>query len=177
MHNILPTLLLLPMLLAAPVCRAQDPPAPSQLRSDVHGVQHDEAMDAAIARARETLPVFQRWLRRAAEGDVFAQLKARYEFEEGVEHMWIADVTFKGGVYHGRLASRPMAETELEPGDAVTIRPDEVTDWMVVVDDLMLGGFTVVEIRNRMGPEQRRAFDRQSGYRVLEEAVLEPPRR
>lgn len=169
------TLVLLPLLLPPALCRAQDPP--TQIRSDVHGVRHDEAMEAAIARARETLPTFHTYLRRAADDEVFAQLKARFELGDEVEHMWVSDVSFKGGVYHGRLASTPLAETDLEPGDAVTIRPEEVTDWMVLVGDLMLGGFTVIEIRRRMEPEQREAFDKRMDYQVPDEAVLEPPRR
>ena len=167
-------LLLLLLLLAAVPARGQDPP--SQMRDDVYGVQHDAPMESAIERARETLPVFRRWLPRAAQGEVVAQLKARFEFGDETEHMWIDDLSFKGGVYHGRLSSTPMADTDLAPGDAVTIRPDDVTDWMVIVDDVVLGAFTVVEIRRRMDPDQRREFDAGLDYRIPDEAVLEPPR-
>jgi uncharacterized protein YegJ (DUF2314 family) len=167
-------LLLLPLLLAAAPCAAQE--RPSQLRDDVYAVQNDAVMDAAVERARETLAVFRRWLPRAADGEVVAQLKARFELGDEIEHMWITDVSFKGGAYHGRLASTPMADTDLAPGDAVTIRPDEVTDWMVVVDDVVLGAFTVIEIRRRMDPRQRSEFDAEAGYRIPDEAVLEPPR-
>jgi uncharacterized protein YegJ (DUF2314 family) len=167
-------LLLLSLLLAALPARAQE--RPSQLRSDIYWVQDDAPIDSAAERARETLPVFRRWLPRAAEGEVVAQLKARFEFGDEIEHMWISDVRFKGGAYHGRLASTPMADTDLGPGDAVTIRADEVTDWMVVLDDVVLGAFTVIEIRRRMDPKQRREFDEESGYRIPDEAVLEPPR-
>lgn len=175
MRSIRSVLLILPLLLAAPVCHAQV--QADERRSDVYQVENDPAMDAAVMRARETLPTFREYLARAAAGEVNALLKARFEFGDEIEHMWISDVSFKGGVYHGRLASTPIAQTDLAPGDAVEIRPDEVTDWMVFVDEVVLGGFTVIELRSRMDPEQRKEFDAGMDYRVPNEAILAPPGR
>lgn len=174
MRIIRSALLILPLLLAAPVCAAQV--QADERRSDVLNAPHDEAMEAAIARARETLPVFHEYLGPSAAGEVNALLKARFEFGDEIEHMWISEVSFKGGVYHGRLASTPIAKTDLAPGDPVVIGRDEVTDWLVFVDEVMVGGFTVVELRNRMDPAQRKEFDAAQDYRVPDEAVLAPPR-
>jgi uncharacterized protein YegJ (DUF2314 family) len=176
MRFVRPVLLLLPLLLAGRPARAQEPV--KQLRSDVYGITHDAAMEAAMARARETLPTFRSYLPRAAEGEVFAELKARFEQNGETEHMWVTDVSYKGGEYHGTLASTPVGLTNVSYGDPVTIGPDEVSDWVVVAEDnVMLGGFTIFVIRAMMDPKQRAEFDRGMGYRIpADGAIIAPPR-
>lgn len=167
------------LLLAAPALRAQDSP-PDQLREDVWGVSSgDPGMDAAIARARETLPVFHGYMPRARAGEVQLKLKARFTQGIQVEHMWISGVTWDGRVYRGRLESRPLELTNVRLGDAVTIRPGQVSDWMVVErGDVMLGNFTTMYLRARMKPPRREQLDRQMGYRILADTAIValPPR-
>ena len=47
----------------------------------------------------------------------------------------------------------------LPPGDAVTIEPEEISDWMVVRDGVLYGGFTVIVVRRLRSEEERREFD------------------
>lgn len=176
MRFIRPVLVLLPLLLAAGTARAQEPV--KQLRSDVYGITHDDEMEAAMERARETLPTFRGYLPRAMNGEVMANLKARFEQDGEVEHMWITDVTYKGGEYHGTLASTPVGLTNVSYGDPVTVGPDEVSDWIVVAEDnVMLGGFTLFVMRRMMDPKQRAEFDRGLDYRIpADSAIIAPPR-
>jgi uncharacterized protein YegJ (DUF2314 family) len=172
-------LMLLPLLLASTVCAAQDPPRISRERDDVYNVpSEDAAMEAAIARARATLPVFHQYLDQAANGDVEVKLKAEFRQGDEVEHMWIADVSWDGRVYRGTLQSRPLGLTNVRQGDEVTIRPERVSDWLAVVeDDVMLGNFTTMELRRRMTPKQRAQLDRGMGYRILaDSAIIAVPR-
>lgn len=168
--------MLLPLLLPAAVCEAQD--APVRQRRDVYGVPSGEAaMDSAMDRARATLPVFHGWLERAGDGRVEAKIKARFRQGDEVEHMWVAEVTFDGRVYRGRLESRPLGLTNVRPGDRVTITPERVSDWMVVVDGVMLGNFTTLELRSRMSAPERARLDRMMGYRILADtAIIALPR-
>jgi uncharacterized protein YegJ (DUF2314 family) len=67
----------------------------------------------------------------------------------------------------------PLELTNVRPGQAVTIRPERVSDWMVVErGDVMLGNFTTMELRGRMTPKQRAQLDRQMGYRILADSAL-----
>lgn len=170
--------MLLPLLLASAVCAAQD--APVRHRRDVYGVPADEAaMDSAIARARATLPVFHGWLDRAArgEGELEVKIKARFAQGGAVEHMWVSGVTFDGRVYRGRLESRPLGLSNVRAGDAVTVTPERVSDWMVLVDNVMLGNFTTLELRRRMTARERERLDRMMGYEILADtAITEVPR-
>lgn len=163
----------IPLLLAAPALQAQEPPVPSP-RENVWSVSSaDPGMDAAIARARETLPIFHGYMPRAQAGEVQLKLKARFAQGDDVEHMWITGVTWDGRVYQGVLESQPLGLTNVRAGQAVTIRPERVSDWMVVErGDVMLGNFTTMELRGRMQPKQRAQLDRQMGYRILADSAL-----
>jgi uncharacterized protein YegJ (DUF2314 family) len=158
---------------------AQGTPGFIRQRDDVWGVRsEDEAMNAAIARARATLPVFNGYLSRAAGGEVEAIIKAEFHQGDVVEHMWVTDVTFDGRAYHGRLINRPMELTNVRQGDAVTIHPGHVSDWVVVEDGVGLGNFTTLEFRRRMKPAERAEFDRSRHYRIIaDSALLALPRR
>jgi uncharacterized protein YegJ (DUF2314 family) len=168
-----PGLLLLPLLLAALPCAAQTPLRLNEGRDNVADVASDDAhMDAAMGRARATLPVFHGYLQRAGEKGIEVKLKVEFEQGEVVEHMWLRDVTFDGRVYRGVLESTPMELTNVAPGDAVTARPERVTDWMVAVDDVMLGNFTTMEIRRRLSAKERTRMDRMMGYRILADTAI-----
>ena len=171
-------LMILPLLAAAAACEAQDTPGFIRRREDVWGVEsEDDAMNSAIARARATLPVFNGYLSRAAGGEVQAILKAEFRQGDQVEHMWVSDVTFDGRAYHGILINRPMDLTNVGQGDAVTIRPKHVSDWLVVEDGVGLGNFTTLEFRRRMSPTERAEFDRSRHYRIIaDSAIIALPR-
>jgi uncharacterized protein YegJ (DUF2314 family) len=167
------TLSLLLPLLSAPVCQAQDAKGTVRPREDIIGVQaEDAAMNLAIERARATLPIFDRYLSRAAGGEVQAILKARFQQGDVVEHMWVSDVTFTGGVYRGSLINRPRELTNVAQGDAVDIMPRHVSDWLVVEEGVGLGNFTMLELRRRMAPAERTAFDRSRHYRIMSDTAI-----
>jgi uncharacterized protein YegJ (DUF2314 family) len=136
----------------------------------------DPAMDAANNRARATLGVFDTFLQPAARGEVFAQLKARFSDGDNGEHMWIRDVRRVDGGYRGILDNVPM-EVRLSRGDTVVVTLADVSDWMVVKDGELIGGFTLVEMRRRMTPRQREHHDRESYFLVpADSAVWNVPR-
>lgn len=168
------------LLLAPTISTAQDAPPPVRERDNVYRFSdEDAAFNAAIARARATLPVFHRYLEQVGQDEVHeVKLKAEFRQGEVVEHMWIANVAYDGRVYRGVLESRPVELTNVGHGDVVTVRPDRVSDWMVIVgDDVMLGNFTAMELRRRMSSKERSQLDRMMGYRILaDSAILALPR-
>lgn len=168
------------LLLAAAAAHAQ--PTPQVTTRDgqpsVYTVRsRDAAMDSVYARARATLPVFERYLPRAQRGEVVAQLKARFSEGDVGEHMWIRDVRRVGERYRGILDNVPTA-VRLARGDTVTVDAASVSDWMVVQDGALIGGFTLVEMRRRLTPKQRAQYDRESYYRTPADSAVWnlPPR-
>ncbi|MDL2303665.1 DUF2314 domain-containing protein, partial [Dysgonomonas sp. OttesenSCG-928-D17] len=52
-------------------------------------------------------------------------------------------------------------------GDTVIVDPQQVSDWLYIdaQTGLTHGGYTFKVIRNRMSPEERAAFDAESGLK------------
>jgi uncharacterized protein YegJ (DUF2314 family) len=175
MRFLRPAAILLSLLLASVACEAQNI---VQQRGDVYSVRpRDPAMEAAMDRARATLPVFNRYVERAAKDGLDPRLKAEFRHGDEVEHMWVGDLTFDGRVYRGTLRNRPLTLPNVRQGDRVAISPERVSDWSVIVEGTPLGNFTTLVIRGRLTPKQRAQFDQAIGARIVSDtALLAPPR-
>jgi uncharacterized protein YegJ (DUF2314 family) len=129
-------------------------------RRDPPGVisvsENDAEMNAAIARAQETLPEFIRRVQSPPPGQTALSLKARFEQGGAVEHMWIDDVSYDGQVFTGTLGDHPEFVTNVHEGQRVVIPPERVSDWMAIENDRLIGGTTVRVLWNRMSPEERK---------------------
>lgn len=168
-----PVLAVFLLLLAAPACRAQNAESVVLTREGTIDVKaEDAAMNRAMARARATLPIFNSYLPGAAGGRVQAVLKAQFQQGDVIEHMWVSDVTFTGGVYRGRLINRPRELTNVAQGNAVNVSPKHVSDWLVVEEGVGLGNFTMLELRRRMTPADRAEFDGSRHYRIIADTAL-----
>ena len=75
------------------------------------------------------------------------------------EQMWVSDIEFDGDTIQGILLNQPNWVRSVQEGDPVTIRLDEISDWMYVIDDHVYGGYTVQSIRAEMSPQEREAHD------------------
>lgn len=125
------TRLLIPLLVAAsalalPV-RAQDPTI--DYESD------DAVMNAAIAEAQATLPLF---LANAldAEGNGTGETLVKVAFptvdggDRDVEHIWVTPFARRAdGSFTGLLANEPVALGDLVAGDQVEFDQSMISDW------------------------------------------------
>lgn len=168
------SLVLIPLLFAAAPGRAQQPTRqPGNGSPPVFVLPGDQPRIAdAGARARASLDVFNRYLARAARGEVVADLKVIFVKGGTREHMWVTGVTLENGRYHGRLASMPVRVRGVALGDRVWVWPSDVEDWVVVEDGMMIGGFTVMELRRSLPPKQRQQHDRAAGYRFPPDTAI-----
>jgi uncharacterized protein YegJ (DUF2314 family) len=119
----------------------------------------DPEMAAAIAAARASVGSLIERLRslRAEGADV--SVKVPLQIKDRVEHLWLHDLDFRDGAFHGNIANLPVGDGGWSLGDAVAAKPEEISDWMVVRDGTLYGGFTIVVVRRRLSEEQRREFD------------------
>lgn len=128
--------------------------------------EEDKDMSAAMAKARDTLPEFERRLKNPPESQAHLALKARFDENGEVEHMWINDVQITDGGYRGTLGNEPVHVTSVKFEDPVMISRDRVSDWMAIDDGTLVGGFTLRVQRARMSNEQRKEFDESVGFRI-----------
>jgi uncharacterized protein YegJ (DUF2314 family) len=126
----------------------------------------DRQMNAAMAKARATIEQFKGRLDSPPPSQTAASLKARFEDQGQIEHMWLDDVTYAGGVFHGTIGNEPMLVTKWSFGDRVTVSVERVSDWMIADNGRLIGGWTIRVLRDRMSPQERADFDASLGLKI-----------
>lgn len=97
--------------------------------NNVRQVPADDAeMIAAIEEARTRFPEFCTAFANAPTKAGFL-VKARFEEEEEVEHMWISVTELTDTLIYGKLINSPNAISNVREGQFVEVDSDKVSDW------------------------------------------------
>jgi uncharacterized protein YegJ (DUF2314 family) len=130
----------------------------------------DPEMKEAVARAGSSFKYLWRELtweyRRIVPALELSAIKAAFKDPEAepVEHMWLSDIDFDGDVISAHLLNSPRELTSVKEGDRVTLRLEEIEDWMYVLQGQVFGGFTIQVLRSRMSTGERRGHDKAWGF-------------
>ena len=119
--------------------RAQD-------RSPVIDLSSGNAeMNAAIAKARATLPTFWASYDAPKPSETGHSLKARFPNpRNNGEHIWIAEVKKTAdGRYSGRFANAPRDLPGKRAGDVAEFKEADISDWMFMRNGKIVGGETI----------------------------------
>ena len=104
----------------------------------------DPEMNAAIARARGTLPTFWASYESAKPTETGHALKVRFPTRKGGEHIWIGEVKkLPDGTYSGRFANEPRDIPGKRAGDKVKFAEADISDWMFMRNGKIVGGETI----------------------------------
>lgn len=123
----------------------------------------DSAMNQAMAQAQIDLPVFKKALTSNNPNYSYFAIKQRFDTpDQGGEHMWVSDITFKDGLYYGVLDVVPVEVPKLKIGDSITINLADISDWMFIDKDTIRGAYTTKVMRAMMSEEERAQMDEQS---------------
>jgi uncharacterized protein YegJ (DUF2314 family) len=145
---------------------------------DVISVARDDAaMVLAIAQARASSGRLLAAVRDSARSPVLALVKAPFGTGDDVEHMWIDELSVRGSYIQGRVANEPLAPMSPRLGDTVQVALNDISDWMLVEEGVLIGGFTLLEVRRRMSDSERARFDATFPYRIAaDSAIISLPR-
>lgn len=132
----------------------------------------DPEMGEAMKKARASFKYLWRELtweyRRIVPALQLAAIKAAFRdgpgASEATEHMWLNEIAFDGEAVRATLVNSPNDLTSVREGDRIAFRPDELEDWMYVLNGRVYGGFTVQVQRSRMSPRERREHDDAWGF-------------
>jgi uncharacterized protein YegJ (DUF2314 family) len=125
----------------------------------------DKEMNAAIEKAQGSLNGFVLRLAHPEKGDKWFLVKGRFTRGNEVEHIWIADVTYDGKAFNGVLADEPKMQG-LRLKGAVFVPLSDITDWMYVSHDRLVGGFTTRVLYNRLSHKERKDADFTRPFRI-----------
>lgn len=120
----------------------------------------DPKMNAAMEKARSTVQTFITALKAPKAGQTGFAIKKRFKDGDKGEHMWVSPVIFDGANFKGKINNDPQIVTNVKNGQAVTIAPDEISDWMFIDGRKLVGGETLRVLRDTLPVEERAAFDK-----------------
>jgi uncharacterized protein YegJ (DUF2314 family) len=140
----------------------------------IHVVSDDSEMNTAIQRARDTLPLFIAEFQDPQPDQTEFSLKVRFPYDDGEnwEHLWVSDLTYSEGGFTGLVWNEPLRVRNLHLGDEVRVDPADISDWIIIEDGKMLGGFTIYAIRDKLPEHKREEFESEIGFIMGEEPVL-----
>lgn len=127
-------------------------------------------MNAAIDRARKEIDTFITALQKPSPTQDYFSVKKPFPWKDGDttshEHIWINDVTFKDGKFHGRVGNEPVDVPGLKIDDEVTFDKAEASDWMLVDDGILVGGYTIRVLRDQMSEAGQKEFDASLPFKI-----------
>jgi uncharacterized protein YegJ (DUF2314 family) len=123
-------------------------------------------MAAAISQARVTTAEFiQAWNDQLTTRSGFS-VQTPVSDGDRTEHVWVSLSGYDAGNFHGTVNNQPDRITMVQKGDEVTIPREQISDWMYVEDGVLVGGYTLRALRDRMSDSERNAFDGSLSFRI-----------
>lgn len=142
-------------------------------RKDEPDVYHfdseEERINAATEKARLTFDYFKSSLASPLSHQQYFSLKAKIEDGDMVEHIWLTDVTFdETDNFFGKIGNEPLSVKNVKIDQQVGIPFEKVSDWMIIEDGRLIGGYTIRAIRETMTDKEKKSFDKNTGMHIDE---------
>lgn len=121
----------------------------------------DNEMNVAIENARNTFKsdFHQALLSKNPNFSNFT-IKQRFDTPNGGgEHIWIGNITFDNGKYHGIIQNEPVEPINVKLGDKVVVNDDNISDWMYYDKNTVKGAFTIKVLRKTLSNEELKQMD------------------
>jgi uncharacterized protein YegJ (DUF2314 family) len=139
----------------------------ADLRALMHGTTKDPEIQAAIAKARATLPEFLKALRNPAPNQTQFMLRAIFPAKDAPQQiLWVTDVTHDGTLFHGKVDDNTAKPgSGIGPEGRVDIAADRVADWMYNEDGKAVGGYMLRALRAKMTPDEWAPFEEKFTFK------------
>lgn len=114
----------------------------------------DGAMSKAIADARTKLLHFWKVMAAPKAGETDFCLKVRVVDGETVEHFWCTDLKIEKGVISGVIGNDAEMVKTVRLGQRITIKEADISDWLYMKAEKMIGNYTVRPLMKSMSKEE-----------------------
>lgn len=94
-------------------------------------------------------------------------MKKPFVHEGEIEHVWLSNVTFQGGRFHGTVDNHPKNVAHLKMGDRASVNPNEITDWAFVNNGVLVGGYTIRVLYRELPAERQQALMKEANFRIM----------
>ena len=121
--------------------------------------------------ARDTLSIFFRHLSGTGAGEHSFYIKYPFDAktDSGIisEQIWLSGISFRDGLYYGKLANTPLYLHGLKTGDTVAFSADSISDWMYIQNDKIIGGYSIKYLLESI-PEDQRSEEQKKLLQMFE---------
>jgi uncharacterized protein YegJ (DUF2314 family) len=114
----------------------------------------DTEMNAAIAKARASLPAFWEKLEHASGGEQGFSVKLKISDSGHDEHFWCNDIQGNSEKATCVIDNDPQFVKTVHAGQRVEVDNNMITDWLYLRDDLIFGGETIRVLLKLLPPEE-----------------------
>lgn len=126
----------------------------------------DTRMNAAIDKAHSTVDAFIAALKMPKPSQSAFAVKMPFTDGGKIEHIWLSPVTYDGSNFHGTVSNEPEDITTVKLGQEVSVSLSNISDWMYIEDDKLVGGETLRVLRDTLSPAERAEFDKSVPFVV-----------
>ncbi|MBB6235813.1 uncharacterized protein YegJ (DUF2314 family) [Pedobacter sp. AK013] len=147
----------------------------------VYVPSEDERMNWAIEKANLTLWYFEESIKKPQPYQNYFSVKVLITDGDEGEHIWLTDPHFDDeGNLFGTLGNEPINIRSVKFNQKIGIKRDLITDWMIIENGRLIGGYTIRAIRDGINEKEKAAFDNSVGLYIDEgvdhfKADLETP--
>ena len=115
----------------------------------------DPEMAAAKAKARATLGHFWQKFENPGAGERGFALKVALPYgQNSTEHIWTKDIERKDGKITAVINNVPRDVKGVQLGQRIEVADAQISDWLYLRGDKMVGNFTILPMLKRLPPEQ-----------------------
>ena len=138
---------------------------------DVYDLPNEnERMNWGMEKARLTLHYFEKCLANPKMGQDTFSIKARLEENGKVEHIWLLDPTFDNqGNLFGIVGNEPIDITNVVFDQKIGITREYISDWLIVENGRLIGGYTIRAIRDGLSGNALQDFDKNLGGMLVDD--------
>ncbi|HEY0177115.1 MAG TPA: DUF2314 domain-containing protein, partial [Pedobacter sp.] len=130
---------------------------------------NDEEMAWAIEKAGLTLWYFEQSLKKPLPDQQYFSVKIKITDGAATEHIWLNEPDFDpDGNLFGIVGNQPDHIRTVKSGDHIGIERHLISDWMIIENKKLIGGYTIRAIRDHIPDEGLQAFDDSIGVYIDE---------
>ena len=132
---------------------------------DVFDIQdEDEKMNWAMEKARLTLHYFKKCLNMPTPNQHYFSIKVMIEDKGNIEHIWLTEPSFDNdGNLFGVVGNEPIDVKNIKLNQKIGIDNKMVSDWMIIENGRLIGGYTIRAIRDNLSGQSLQNFDKGLG--------------
>lgn len=129
-----------------------------------------ERMNWAIEKANLTLHYFEECLKKPKKGQSYFSIKVKIIDRENIEHIWLTQPEFDNeGNLFGVVGNDPVDVTTVKLNQRIGIDRKLVSDWMIIENGRLIGGYTIRAIRDAYTGRDLANFDKSLGGMTIDD--------